>query len=446
MHGTPSGGGFRIDWDASARDAVTVQGDGYGGSFGETHTIPSLLPPFSRTFDDKDPVAGGNILARWRRRLAEGAETVLQFYYDRTERDETLVRETRHTVDLDFQHRSTLGTIHEILWGLGSRVTIDDIDSSSTVTFEKKSRAIHLVGGFIQDQITLIRDRLHLTVGSKFEHNDLSGFEVQPSARLLWSPHKQHALWAAISRAVRTPSRAEADVRSNVVAIPPDPRDPSGLPTLLQATGSSGFTSEELLASELGYRVQPADWLSVDVAAFYNIYDNLRTVEPGTPFLTLSPAPPHIIVPLLISNKMGGNTYGVEIGTTWRPVNFWRLNANYSFLQINLHLDPSSQDTKADEGRSPRHQVQLLSHLDLPWNLQFDTAAYFVDRLPSFDIPRYLRLDLRLGWRPTEALDISLVGQNLLDDRHREFGRIFGEDLNPTEVQRSVYVKATWRF
>jgi iron complex outermembrane receptor protein len=303
------------------------------------------------------------------------------------------------------------------------------------------------VGGFIQDQIALIKDRLYLTLGTKVEHALFSGFQVQPSARLLWTPADGHAVWAAVSRAVRTPSRAEVDVRTNVLVTPPVPTDPSGLPTLFRVRGTHDFGSEELIASEIGYRVKPFDWVMIDVAGFYNIYNNLRTTEPG-PLPGSGPLPPPIVVPLRVDNKLAGHTVGVEIATTWRLASFWRLQANYSFLDINLDPDRKSLDTvsKTDERLSPRHQVQLLSHLNLPWRLQFDTAAFFVDRLPTFNLRRYLRLDVRLGWRPTQSFEINLVGQNLLEGSHREFDRILGEVSDSTRVQRSVLVYATWRF
>lgn len=438
-------GGFRTDWDLSADDSLTVQGDIYRGTYGQTTTIPSLLPPFSVTSQPTNTFSGGNVLARWRHRLGETSETILRLYYDRTHRNENVFREDRDTVDLDFQHRFGLGARHDVIWGIDARLSFDDIEGSPAISFTKSNRMFHRVGGYIQDRIALIPDRLYLTLGTKVEHALFSGLQVQPSARLLWTPADGHAVWAAVSRAVRTPSRGEVDVRTDALALPPGP---GGLPTVLRVAGSRDFGTEELIASELGYRVKPTDWVMIDLAAFYNIYNNLRTTEPGVPFPGSGPVPPHIVVPLRVDNKMSGHTVGVEIATTWSPVSFWRLQANYTFLDIHLDPDPTSRDTvsKTDEGLSPRHQVQLLSHLNLPWHLQFDTAAYFVDRLPTFDLRRYLRLDVRLGWRPTPAFEIGLVGQNLLEGSHREFGTILGDIINTTRVQRGGFVYATWRF
>ncbi|MDE2060094.1 MAG: TonB-dependent receptor, partial [candidate division NC10 bacterium] len=302
----------------------------------------------------------------------------------------------------------------------------------------------HLVSGFIQDQIALIQDRLTLTLGSKFEHNSFSGFEFQPNARLLYSPNDWNRVWAAVSRAVRTPSRAGRDMRIDTAAFP----GPGGLPTLVQTVGNSDFTSEESLAFELGYRVQPVEWLTLDLAGFYTHYDNLGTADPGAPTLVTDAGLPHIVQPLLFANQMSGNTYGIEIATTWQPLSFWQLHLNYSYLNIELHPNAGQHPIGVNIGHSPRHQVQARSLLDLPWHLQFDAAAFFVDRLSDLNpaVPSYLRLDLRLGWRPTKAFDLSLVGQNLLDNRHPEFRRVDVDPISATEIQRSAVVKATWRF
>jgi len=199
-------GGFRLDWEPSTRDTVTVQGDLYKGDFGQTLPIPSLLPPFSATRESRDDFAGGNVLSRWRHRMADRRETSVQFYYDRTHRDELLFHETRDTVDLEFQHRFPLGARHDLIWGVDTRVTIDALNkiNSPTLVFEPRRRTDHLVSGFIQDQIALIHDRLMLTLGSKFEHNSFSGFEAQPNARLVYSPNAWNRVWTAVSRAVRT--------------------------------------------------------------------------------------------------------------------------------------------------------------------------------------------------------------------------------------------------
>ncbi len=439
-------GGFRFDWNLAASDSLTVQGDYYDGEVGANITTTSLSPPFARPVIGDFPISGGNILGRWKRSLSSTSGLLLQLYYDRTERKSPVHREARDTVDLEFQHTFVLGRRHEIVWGLGYRFTSDQIDPSPTVSFTPSSRGDNLFSAFVQDEITLVEKRLRLTLGSKFEHNDYTGFEAQPNARLLWTPDERHSIWAAISRAVRTPARFEHTVRANLTVFPgPSPVCPVPL-CETSLFGDERFKSEELLAYELGYRAQLTQWLSLDIATFYNVYSNLRTIEPTAPFFEGSPFPPHLVLALRPENRLDGETYGVEIASTLNVTDHWKLNLGYTFLKIRLDRDASSLDSAAEnpEGESPRNQFHVRSYVDLPYNVRFDTAVYYVDSLPQRNVPSYIRVDARLGWYPVKGLEVSVAAQNLFDDRHPEFGP--GFLVTPTQIERSVYGKVTWRF
>lgn len=442
-------GGFRLDWTPTEDDEVTFQGDAYVGAAGETTTIPVLpsgaspFPVTSLTFNDDQELAGGNFLGRWKHTFPGGSETNLQFYYDRTERDLTVLGEIRDTFDFDFRHLWRANETHEVVWGAGFRSTSDDIDNSGALIYHPQNRTDYLWSAFVQDQVRILPDRLHLTFGSKFEINDYTGFEVQPSVRLLFAPRPEHSLWWAVSRAVRTPSRSNDDFRVNAAAFP---GFGGGPPSVVSIFGDRDYASEELLAFEFGYRAQPLSWFSLDSAFFLNLYDNLHSNGDRTPFLDATPAP-HTVLPLKAGNKADGETYGAELSVNFRPTSYWRLSAGYTYLQMQLHSDPTlrGMNAEAAEDVSPHHQVQLLSRLDLPHNLEFDISAYFMDRLPGPDIPPYTRLDVRLGWRPIKDLELSLIGQNLLDDRHPEFNSPF-QAFAPTEQQRSMLFKISWRF
>jgi len=435
-------GGFRVDWDVTEQDSLTLHGDIYRGEAGGMVTLTSLSPPFAQPTVDINDIAGGNLVGRWRHMFSETSDLAFQWYYDRTERDSLILKEVRDTLDFDFQHHFSLGRRQDFVWGLGYRFTTDKLTNSFTVSFDPTSRGLHLMSAFAQDELTIVKNLLRLTLGSKFEVNSFTKLEVQPNVRLLWTPHERHTLWAAVSRAVRTPSRSERDVRINIAAFP----DPSGLTNLVSGFGSPDFESENLLAYEFGYRVQPVRHLSLDLAAFYNVYEDLRTADPGAPFLEDTPSPPHLVVPLQASNGMDGEAYGVEIAASWNVTNHWRLNVGYTLLKMHLHGGVSLGDSslQSAEGDSPQNQFHLRSYLDLSHKLNWDVALYYVDSLPSLDVPSYVQVDTRLAWHPTEALEVSLELQNLLDDRHQEFGSSFL--VSPTEIERGVYGKITWRF
>ena len=437
-------GGFRMDWEASGSNLLTLQGDVYDGDAGQTFSfVTSLEPPYMRMLEFDAPIAGGYALGRWEHIFSDASDMALQLYYDRFEREEAIVEGLVNTFDLDFQHRFMLGQWQEIVWGLGYRFISDESDSTFTLSFDPKSRDYDLFSAFVQDEITLAQGRLRLMLGSKFEHNDYTGSEIQPNARLLWMPHERHTGWAAVSRAVRTPNRVSDDVRLQGMYGTP--------PALMVMFGDRDVESEELLAYELGYRVRPTDRLFLDMATFYNIYDELETVEPGTPYFETSPAPGYLVVPVFADNKMDGETYGVELAADWRVLNWWRLRAAYAYLQMQLRLDENSGDVWSEsmEGRSPRHQFSLLSSMNLPGRLELDLGNRYVDNLPYLDVKSYFSMDVRLGWNVLDNLEVSIVGQNLLDSHHSEFTpqdyTTLPVDL-PIEVERGVYGKITCRF
>lgn len=440
-------GGFRLDWQTTDQNAITLEGDLYDGTLAQTYFLGSLLPPFQQTVRDQLNIRGGSLLGRWSHRFSEVSDVRAQFYYDRTVRDTLVFTEDRDNYDLDFQHRVPFGKRQDVVWGLGYRLTTDAVGNSFTVSLNPQSRTTHLVSAFAQDEIALLNHQVHLTLGSKFEYNDFTGFEVQPRGRVSWAPSDWHTLWAAISRAVRTPSRAEDDIRLNQRVLPPGTLF-RGSPVAVTAfLGSRSFASEKLVAYELGYRVQPKEQLTLDVAAFYHVYDELRSLEPGTSFLETSPGPPHLVVPFVVANKLAGETYGVELSALWQIAEWWRLRGLYSYLQIQLHTAAGSRDTLSEgaEGNSPQHQFGVRSSMELPGRFELDVALRYVDRLPNLQIPSYTAVDVRVGWKIARGLEAAIVGQNLLDDRHPEFAPSFIR-TQPTEVQRGVYTKITWRF
>ena len=403
--------GFRMDWDRGPSNRLTLQSDYYDGR-------PDP--------DGGAPVAalGGNALVRWTHVTSEESDFQLQLYYDRTWRDfRNGFTEDLATYDIDWQHRFPLGPRHEVIWGLGTRLMDHQTENFQAFAFQPAHRFLHLYSAFVQDGITLVADRVRLTAGSKFEHNDYTGFEVQPNARLAWTPAEQHTIWVAASRAVRTPSRLDRDLYFY---------DSSGAPVIV----GDDFQSEELLAYELGWRLQTRARLSLSVSTFYNEYDNLRSIEPGPP------PPPNF--PYTFRNGVRGHTYGVELATIYQLSDRWRLRAGYTFLKKRLRLKPGSNDLNQGtvESDDPEHQFSLQSTTDLPGRLELDAAIRYVDALPDPYVPTYTDLSMRLGWRVTPRWDLAIVAHSLLQDEHQEFV----PSNAPRRIERGVYGKLAIRW
>lgn len=438
--------GARFDWAVGDEDGFTLSTDWYEADYNTLYVNTTLWPPYSKEDVSDGDTWGGNILGRWTHTFSDESDFQLQAYADVTNRFEKQpspfeepFRELRHTFDLDFQHRFPAGTRHDIVWGLGYRYTQDSIDNNFGTALRPDEDESSLYNAFIQDQISFLEDELTLTLGSKFEYNDYSDFEVQPSVRLAWTPDDRHTLWGAISRAVRTPSRAEFDVQINSIVIPPG---------IVLANVGDVFDSEKVTTAEAGYRVLITEEVSADIAVFYSLYDDLRTVEIDWPFIALGPHWPHLVVPAKPHNNAEADTYGLELVLDWRPVDWWQFRATYTFLEVDLDLsDVKTLDlvTGDEEGSSPQHQIRLDSRFNLPRNVELDVMLQYVDSLDTFGVDDYVDMDVRLGWQPRENLALELVGQNLLDSSRLEFAPSFVNFI-PTRNERGVYGKITWRF
>jgi iron complex outermembrane receptor protein len=298
----------------------------------------------------------------------------------------------------------------DVTWGTGYRGTSDQTSGVGTNFFDPAARTLQTYSAFLQDEIGLIPQRLSLTLGSKIENNDYSGWELQPSVRLQGTLTDHQSAWAAVSRAVRTPSRLERDL------------------TFGGLVNGAGFDSEKVIAYEAGYRVNPVTWLSMDLSGFYNEYSGLLSVEPGTPFL--------------LANGLKGYTEGGEFVSDVQVLPGWRLRGSYSLLDMNLRTKASSLDTTtvaSTDGSSPRHQASLHSLMDLPHHTELDPVLRYVSALPAQNTPDYLELDVRGAWRPVHNLELALVGQNLLHSHHPEFTQV-------SELERGVYGKVTWTW
>jgi len=446
-------GGFRVDWQPSRDNLLTVQGDAYDGNEGQVYSLPTVTPPYTQQLTRDTGISGGDVLGHWTHTLANGSEIKLQTYYDKTVRDTVIVGDNLNTFDVDLQYDRHLGSRQEVIAGLGYRLEDEAIKTTPTIMLNPNHTDYQLFSGFVQDEVTLIPERLKLTLGTKVEHNDFTGFEVEPSGRISWTPTIHQTVWAAVSRAVRTPAEYERNSRIEFQTIPPGELFPGSPPTVVTAEGDSAFNSEDLIAYELGYRVRPCERVSLDFATFYNEYSRLGTITTGTPFA--GTPPDFLVVPETFGNDSSAQTYGFEAAGNWQMLDWWRWQATYTWLHMQLHVDDASTtsaEVESETGASPQQQFSVRSSMDLPHQVQLDATLRYVDRLiitpvtssTVLHVPQYFSLDLRLAWKPRKDIEFSIVGQDLLNSEHLEFAPTLATQT--TEVGRSVYGKVTWTF
>ncbi|GGY83263.1 TonB-dependent receptor [Cellvibrio zantedeschiae] len=423
--------GFRVDWS----DKFTLQGDAYRTNTLQRKPNFSLTPPYAAVTNQEIVYEGVNLLGRWTEIRDNGAQFSVQSYIDWARRDEPLnFIDNRTTYDLEAQYNFAAMGAHELITGAGIRFMADDKTGNRNVSFSPKQLHSNLYNAFVQDKITLAPERWFLTLGSKFEHNDFSGFEVQPNVRLQWHPNQTQTLWASVSRAVRTPTPVEEDLTS----------------TLLTAANARAafvpnddFKSEKLTAYELGYRQQITPTLSADVATFYNDYDYLATtsVQP-VQLINNGVDPLHILIPIKFTNDMTGKSRGAEAAFNWSVNSNLKIALNYTYLRLAVTALNSEQESA--ELLYPKHQAGIKVFWNITGNWTLDGWAAHVDKLPGGNVDDYTRLDINLGGQLTKNLRFNLVGQNLLDKRHREFGA--ADDINAAEIERSIFGKLTWSF
>jgi len=428
--------GFRYDIRSIEDSTVSVHGDIRDGK--ADNYFQTIVASQSTDKNSK----GGNLVVNWDKTISKKSSFTLQTYLDYDQFDTYLLARDGRTVDVDFQYFYDLNRQNQIIWGVGYRLIKDKINENASsggevtsgivpITYDQAKKNDEIWSAFLQDKIGLIADTLYLTVGSKFEINDYTGFEVQPSAKLTLFPSRNQTVWASVSRATRTPTRGEEGITIT-----------SG--STVVNRGSSGYGAESVIAYELGYRIKPTRTSLIDIAGFYNDYHNLRTFE------KVGSADP-------IADNLGyGESYGVEITTKWQAMDNWRLEAGYDYLQTDLHLKAGSSDfspvaLQLAEEQSPSNQFRLRSNYNITPKVEFDNILYYVDSLPlsgssatASGVPAYVRLDTRIGYLVNSNIDLSVGVQNITNKRHQEFARALY--ANKTEVGRTIYFKTVVRF
>jgi iron complex outermembrane receptor protein len=407
--------GFRVDWNASAADSLTVQGDVFNGREGQPDA-----PDYR--------IAGANLLARWQHAFDDGSHFQLQAYYDHDRSWNALTSGAvaLTTWDVEAQHDFRIGDVHHITWGVGDRAyhyrLSPDVRSDGSLLWDPSVNTQNLANAFVQDQLAL-GARAQLTLGIKAEHDPYSGLSWMPSARFSWKANDDTLLWMAASRAVRTPTAFD----ESVIEIQNTPNGPLDF-----VNGNPDYRTERLTAYEAGLRTQWATRATLSISLYYDVYDDLRTIE-------LSPA----VLPLLWGNGIQGHTYGADIWAGYSVTDWWKLSAGLSEEREYFRFIPGSAGFfgASEAGDDPMHRAFLRSSMNLGAQWQLDADLRQVGELPNPHVPAYTELNARLGWKPNDRLDLSLSGMNLLHAWHQEYVL-----SNADRIGRTVFLDARLKF
>ena len=433
-------GGFRLDWQPTKKDNLTASFMIYGGASGNQAAIGQYTPPAQLSVDGEQLVSGGDLVMRWDRQLAGGSSFYLQGYFDRTVRATSQFTETRNTFDFDFIYNLATVKRNNIIVGGGLRESPSNITQTvSTVDFQPHQINNYVYSLFALDAIQIVPNKLTFTAGTKLENNNYSGWGLQPTARLLWTPKQHTTFWAAVSRALRTPGRVDRDV--SVIGYLPGHNPP----IFAQIAGNPNFKPEVLIGWEYGYRQLLARQFYIDIAAFHNQYDDVESYRalavsnPTVPY-------PHLLLTEQYDNGLRGVSNGIEIAPDWKPVKWIDLRGNYSYLNIDMHSKPGFNQASyaADyEGSGPEHQASVQAILSFPHNLEIIPDFRFVSSLPALHIPRYNTADLNVVYHVKEHIALSATGRNLLQPHHQEFT---GNNSNAVGIRRSYFSTINWTW
>lgn len=440
-----SSAGFRFDHALSARERLTVTGEAHANRAGDEWNIFSPAPLANVPTRFTQSSSGTSLLARYENTLDSGSEVTFQGFIDYSDvQYGAVLEQRRQTLDLDFQQRLKPGGRHDVIWGVAYRVSPDTIASSRSLQITPENDTQRLASVFVHDEMTLVPRKLYLMMGAKLEHNNLTGLEPQPSVRLLWTPDATHSVWGAASRAARIPTRSERNLTTNGVIAPGTGFSPA---LVLGVRGGGELAAERLDALEAGYRAQLSQRFSIDIAAFVNRYRNLVSSTAAATALVPGPQP-YLLLPVIIDNSLRGVTRGMEMAIDWRPRDWWRIQASYTYFDTSIENSPNfgaGNFVQLYSEGNPRNQLSLRPMFDLPSRQRFDFWLRYVDRLGYGAVPSHVTLDVSYAWRLRKDLEIALVGQNLLDDRHPEFRSNF-VSAPVLQVQRAAYVKIKWQY
>jgi iron complex outermembrane recepter protein len=431
--------GFRADLALTPIDSLTVESTMAEGTIGmRTPVVTSISPPSMPTLDTSTDAASRSLSVRWTRKPSHRSDLFAQASLDTVDRDSIRLGIEYEIVNLDFQHHFGAGR-HDVVWGVGQRYTMDTERPSFALALTPDHEFGALTNVFAQDEITLVPSRVSLTIGSKFEYSNVTGGDVQPNVRLSVTPADRHSGWAAVSQAVRTPSRTDLALRQDFGVFP----GPGGMPIVARYLGNPDFAAERVTAYEAGYRVQATRQVQIDVASFYNSYSDLRQLATLAPFVEFDGLSAYLVSPFSLENHARAESRGVESIVRARPHGSWTLEGSHTWFNGKYlgAVDPANSN--ANTG-SPAHQWQLISRLSLPARVELDTTLFRSTEFEAGGVPGYSRLDARLAVPIRGGVTLSVVGQSLLSPYHVEFDQL--ENVIGRRIPRSGYAKISWQF
>jgi len=452
--------GGRADWELSAASSLQISAEAYDGTSGMDVWDYDALPSLT-TIAIEDDFKGAFATVEWAHAAEHAGRFAVRGVIDYTDRQSLVFDETRRTYDLELQHTLPEWRRNSALWGVSVRYTIDSTDRTA-IDVIPASDSVTILSGFVQDELALLNDALHLIVGSKVEHSDFIGTQFMPNVRARYSFASDTVLWGAISRGIRSASRLERDVRVSET-LPSFTVVPGAAPFGFEIWGDPDFAPEKLTAYEIGLRHQFGDAVSVDLTAYYNDYTDMRGVRrlPSVCAPSMTPTDTNplciftatkVILPLQYTNLLSGDIRGAEITVTWNPLRNWRLVGSYAYLDQNFDSNIvdfgaglSLDFAEFSAGLDAPHQWTLRSSLSLGKKWDWDLFVRHLDSLPAAEVPAYTELNSRIAWRPRIDFEVALVGENLLDKDHVEFVSDF-IDLSPVSIERSVQLQARWTF
>lgn len=446
--------GARFDWDNKQGDTVMADANWTENDSEETGLLTSLKPPYTQLIDSQPfNHQNGHVLARWEHHINDKNYWAIRSFYDHSNRKDFQIQTKLDVFDIDFTHYFSLGERNNVTWGAGYRRMNDDIGSTLMVKLNPASGSTDIYNAFVQDEMALDENKKWLfTLGSKFEYYSLTGFEVEPSGSLSWHINDKHTLWASVSHAVRVPSRAQTSDASYLIYNSLRYFGNSELPVIVQGKMKSGIDAENSTTYQFGWRGAFSENLTADTTAFYASYnDIIRTESAGLPVINNNLGIPAIVSPWIGNNNVYAQSFGAELSLNWQTTEWWRNYLSYSFLNMDVQPYAGHTLTFYDpvglEHSTPQHQVSLRTNFNVTHDVDFDVWWRYTDKIVSNQRPinSYFNADARVAWRPVKGLELSLVGQNLIQTQHLEYQ---GDILQPqaTYVSRGVYAKFNWQF